>query len=154
DDFATGACHQRGKDADAEVVLQEAHRAVREDDVGSPGVEAVDFSFVRAIHGTGPVEGGPVRRRAPAKQQVSRGPGTAGELDVRDLPAPLPQLRPARAFGYQERLRGAVRDVHYGPGVVGREDAFVIALVVLRPAEKTDQTAACQAGIDKTHARV
>src|SRR5262249_3492966 len=97
DDLASVAGHQFGKDADVERGTQETHLAVREYDIGPAGVETVDFSVVGAIHGTRPVEGSPVRRGASAPQQVSRGPRAAGEPDVRDLAAPLPQLRPARA---------------------------------------------------------
>ena len=126
DDLAAGPGDQPGEDPDVDGGLQETHRAVREHDVGPAGVEAVDFPVVRAIDGASPEEGGPVRRGAPAPQQVSRGPGAAGQPDVRDLLAPLPQLRPARAFGDQDRVGGAVQDVRQAPGVVDREDALVM----------------------------
>src|SRR5262245_59465976 len=122
DDFVASSCHQSGEDADVDGGLEKSHVAVREHDVRSVWVEAVDFALVRAIDGTGPVEGGPVRRRAPAKQQVPRSPRAAGELDVRDCSAPLPKLRPASAFRQQKRVHGAVLYILEARSAVGPED--------------------------------
>src|SRR5262249_41427606 len=97
-------------------------------------VEAIDLSVVRAINGARPEEGGPVRRSASAPQQVSRGPGAAAEPDVRDLRVSLPQLRPPRAFGHQDRVGGAILDVGQAPGAVDREAPPVMTRLVTRAA--------------------
>ena len=111
DDLAAGPGGQAGEDSDVDSGLQEVHGAVGKHGEGPARVEAVDLAVVGAIDSAGAVKACPVRRGAPAPQQVSRGPRAAGQPSVRDLPAPPPQLRPAGAFGDQDRLGGAVRDV-------------------------------------------
>src|SRR5262249_10568020 len=143
-----------GKDADVQVGLQEMYRAVGEPDVGPAGVEAIDFSVVHTINGTRAVDVGPVRRGAFAPQQVSRGPGAAGQPEVRDLLASLPECGPARAFGYQDRVRGAVTDVRQAPGAVDREDPLEMPQLVTRATGGINQAKPCQLGVKSTHAGI
>src|SRR5262245_6792556 len=51
DDFATGACHESGKNADVETLTEEMDAAVGEYDGRAARVEAVQFPVVGAIHG-------------------------------------------------------------------------------------------------------
>ena len=51
DDFAAGARDQGGQDVDTHSFCQEPNGAVGEHGVGPAGVEAVDFSVIRAING-------------------------------------------------------------------------------------------------------
>src|SRR5262249_52858890 len=111
DDLAAGACHQSGRDADAEVGPQETHRAVREPDVGPAGVEAVHLVVVAAIEGARPRMGGAIAGRALKNNPGPEPrPGSAGDLLVRPGLARLPEPWPAGILGEQQGVRGPVGD--------------------------------------------
>src|SRR5439155_22904429 len=100
DDLAAGPSSQPGEYADVDGGIQEMPGAVCKHDIGAAGVEAINLPVVGAIDGAGAVKSCPIPCGAAAPQQASGGPGAAGEPDVRDRLATLPQLRPARAFGH------------------------------------------------------
>src|SRR5207249_4601441 len=148
DDLAAGPGSHPGEDADVDIGSQELHVAVREQGEGPVGVEAINLPVVRAIDGALAVKVCPVPFGAAAPQQASRGPGAAGQPLVQERLASLPQLRPARAFGHHDRVRGAVRNVVQARGAVDREDPLVMPVLVTRATWRINQSTARQFGID------
>src|SRR5262249_10855586 len=73
---------------------------------------------------------GPVGGRALAEDQGPPDPGAARGVDPRNRPARTPQFGPTGAFGDQDRLRSAVRNVGEARQVVVRQDALVIGCPV------------------------
>src|SRR5262249_2475466 len=122
------ASHQPDEDLDVDRLFHEPHMPVREQNVGPAWMEAVDFPVVRAINGARTVEGGSVRRGATAPQQVSGSPGAARKRLVWAVLESVPQLlRPARAFGDQDRVDAAILDRRQRRRAVNCKDSLVIA---------------------------
>ena len=132
DDFAAGAGHQSGEDADVDVGLQEMHRAVRKHGVGPAGVEAVDFPVVRAIHGQCP------KKAVPSGVAPRPTTGFARPRDRRTARRSGPLCVPARvAAGPRIRRSGSCSRCRHGcrPGAwwVDREDSLVMPPLVGGP---------------------
>src|SRR5262245_21649153 len=87
------------------------NRAIDESCVGPAGMKAIDLAIIRAVDGTRPWLRGPVGGRALAEDQGPRNPDATAGVAPRSQPARTPLFRPARAFGDQDRLRSAVRNL-------------------------------------------
>src|SRR5206468_9183967 len=85
---------------------------------------------------------------------ASCGPRSAGQPAVRDALASLPKMRPARAFGQQDRVGGAVTNVRQARHAIDLEDPLVKPRLVARAAWGTNHASVYQVGVDTQHAGI
>src|SRR5262249_40994051 len=111
-DFPPRSRDQSGEDADVNGGLQEMHGAVGKEDVGPARVEAIDLLVVTAVDGTRPRVPGAIGSGTPDLDPVHpAGPGTTRRESARYVSARLPAFGPARGFGNENRLGGAIHNV-------------------------------------------
>src|SRR5262245_55852346 len=110
DDLHAGPRDQAGQDAEVHADFQEMHGAVREHGVGPAGVEGIDLPVVGAVDSTrARLHRSVSARTLQDDRTLEVVPRAALQRLVRAHRLPrLPEPWPARIFGEQDGVRGAV----------------------------------------------